>query len=52
MKHLLGIATLISFALGSTAPAQQADSVDWLDNLQQATEVAQRTGLPMFVVFR
>ncbi|NQU48457.1 MAG: hypothetical protein HQ519_07400 [Planctomycetes bacterium] len=52
MKHLLGIATLIFSALCNPAPAQESDSVDWLDNLQQATEVAQRTGLPMFVVFR
>jgi hypothetical protein len=52
MKNLLGIATLIYFALCSAASAQDPNPVGWLDNLQEATEVAQRTGLPIFVVFR
>ena len=33
-------------------PAQEVDSVDWLDNYQEAIKVAKATGKPIFLEYR
>ena len=36
----------------SALQAQEVDAVDWLDNYQQALQVAKDTGKPIFLEFR
>ena len=45
---LAGLAWLSASAL----QAQEVDAVDWLDNYQQALQVARDTGKPIFLEFR
>ena len=45
---LAGLAWQSTFAL----QAQEVDAVDWLDNYQQALQVAKDTGKPIFLEFR
>ena len=46
---LLCFAAFVGLA---TLEAQEVDAVDWLDNYQQALQVAKNTGKPIFLEYR
>ena len=50
-KHLSTAFSLAAF-MGPVALAQDSESVEWLSDLNQATELAAETGRPLLVVFR
>ena len=43
---------LLCVASLAALQAQEVDSVDWLDNYQQALQVAKDTGKPIFLEYR
>jgi len=42
----------LAWQSASRLQAQEVDAVDWLDNYQQALQVAKDTGKPIFLEYR
>ena len=50
MRKLMLLSLFLS--LIAALPAQEVDSVDWLDNYSEAVKVARATGKPIFLEYR
>jgi hypothetical protein len=50
--HSSKLLSLLFVIFVSLLPAQEVDSVDWLDNYQEAVKVAKATGKPIFLEYR
>lgn len=52
LRQLLLCLAAISAIYTSRLEAQEIDSVEWLDNYQEALRVAKATGKPIFLEYR
>ena len=54
MRTLLSISLMLAGLAWQSAPlhAQPVDAVDWLDNYQEALQLAKATGKPIFLEYR